>query len=277
MKIAVLTDIHANLPALEAVAAHIEAWHPDRVVVAGDLVNRGPRPLECQQFVLEKQKNQGWLTVRGNHEDYVITNSLPDAPRTGPALDVHRGSFWTYQKLGGDIRPLLDMPFQQSLDGPNGTEVRVVHASMRNNRDGIYPETRDEALRKQLGIPPALLCVGHTHRSLVRWLDDTLVVNAGSVGLPFDHDRRAGYAQLSWSRNTWRAQIIRLDYDFMRAERDFFDTNFITDAGPLAQLVLIELRQARSQLFQWAARYQDRALAGEISVQDSVREFLDLK
>ena len=47
MKIAVLADIHGNLPALEAVAAHVEAWQPDRVIVAGDLVNRGPRPLEC--------------------------------------------------------------------------------------------------------------------------------------------------------------------------------------------------------------------------------------
>jgi putative phosphoesterase len=275
MKIAVLADIHANLPALETVTAHIEAWQADRVIVAGDLVNRGPRPLECLQFVLEKQHTQGWLTVRGNHEDYVISHSLPDAPRSGQALEVHRGSFWTYQKLGRDTCPLVEMPFQQSIVGPDGSEVRVVHASMRGNRDGISPETRDETLRKQLGVPPALLCVGHTHRPLIRSVDDTLVVNAGSVGLPFDYDRRTGYAQLSWSQNTWHAQIVRLDYDFIRAERDFFETNFIDEAGPLAKLVLIELRQARSQLFQWAARYQDRALAGEISMQDSVREFLE--
>ncbi len=275
MKIAVLADIHANLPALEAVAAHIEAWQPDRVVVAGDLVNRGPRPFECLHFVLEKQNTQGWLTVRGNHEDYVITHSLPNAPRSGPALEVHRGSFWTYQKLDRDICSLVEMPFQQSLNGPDGSEMRVVHASMRGNRDGIYPETHDETLRKQLGDPPALLCVGHTHRPLIRGLDETLVVNAGSVGLPFDYDRRAGYAQLTWRQNAWHAQIVRLDYDFARAERDFFETNFIHDAGPLAQLVLIELRQARSQLFQWADRYQERALAGEISMQDSVREFVD--
>jgi putative phosphoesterase len=274
MKIAVLADIHANLPALQAVVDHVEAWQPDYVIVAGDLVNRGPHPLECLQFVQERQRTQGWLTVRGNHEDYVITHSEPDAPRNGPALEVHRGSFWTYNKLGGDVSPLLEMPFQQNLKDSSGSEVRVVHASMRGNRDGIYPETRDETLRKQIGEPPAVLCVGHTHRPLVRWLNETLVVNAGSVGLPFDNDQRTGYAQIARSHNAWHAQIVRLDYDIAQGERDFLETNFIPDAGPLAQLVLIELRQARSMLFQWAVRFQDRALAGEISMQDSVREFL---
>jgi putative phosphoesterase len=274
VKIAVLADIHANLPALQAVTAHLEAWQPDQVIVAGDLVNRGPRPLECLQFVQEKQRTQGWLTVRGNHEDYVITHSEPDAPRSGPALEVHRGSYWTYQKLGEDIRPLVEMPFQQSFQELDGSEVRVVHASMRGNRDGIYPETSDETLRRQIGAPPAVLCVGHTHRPLVRWLNGTLVVNAGSVGLPFDFDRRTGYAQIFWSRRTWHARLIRLEYDIAQEERDFAETNFIPDAGPLAQLVLIELRQARSMLFQWASRFQARALAGEISMQDSVREFL---
>ena len=72
MKLAVLADIHANLPALHSVASHIEAWQPDGVVLAGDVVNRGPRPLECLRFVQEKQRAAGWGVVRGNHEEYVM-------------------------------------------------------------------------------------------------------------------------------------------------------------------------------------------------------------
>ncbi|HEX7974983.1 MAG TPA: metallophosphoesterase, partial [Anaerolineales bacterium] len=72
MKLAVLADIHANYVALQAVAAHIQAWQPDAVIVAGDVINRGPRPAECLHFVLEKEKTEGWRLVRGNHEDYVI-------------------------------------------------------------------------------------------------------------------------------------------------------------------------------------------------------------
>ena len=153
-------------------------------------------------------------------------------------------------------------------------ELRVVHASIRGNRDGIYPETSDWTLKQQLGKPPAVFCTGHTHRSLVRRLGSVLVVNAGSVGLPFDSDQRLAYAQITLSKSGWQASIIRLPYDTLQAERDFFDTGFYTDAGPLAELVLIELRQARSQLYQWAVRYQRRALDGQISMRQSVDEYL---
>ena len=72
MKLAVLADVHANWPALQAVAADIERWQADRVVVAGDVINRGPRPVECADFVLVAA--QSWPWVRGNHEEYVLSH-----------------------------------------------------------------------------------------------------------------------------------------------------------------------------------------------------------
>lgn len=282
MKIAVLSDIHANYVALLTVAENIEAWQPDAVIMAGDLVNRGPRPAECLRFVQEKQKTCGWQVIRGNHEDYVISQAKPDAPRSGPAFEVHRASIWTYEQLERDVSALEAMPFQQSLVDPSGGEVRVVHGSMVGNRDGIYPETSD----KELGVkienpvctppspPPVLFCVGHTHRSLIRRLDGTLVVNAGSVGLPFDADTRPAYAQLTWQHNEWRAEIIRLNYDLEQARRDIFESGYHEGGGPLVRIVQIELEQARSLLFNWAIDYQQRALAGDISMQACVDEFL---
>jgi hypothetical protein len=100
-------------------------------------------------------------------------------------------------------------------------------------------------------------------------------VNAGSAGLPFDGDPRPAYARLTLNRDGWQAEIVRVAYDHQAAIRDFYDSGFMVGAGPLARLVLIELSEARSQLFQWAALYQDRALRGEISMEDSVREFLE--
>ena len=76
VKIAVLADIHANLAALEAVSEHIEHWQPDSIAIAGDIVNRGPRPRECWGFVQERMAQDGWLVLRGNHEGYVIHLSL---------------------------------------------------------------------------------------------------------------------------------------------------------------------------------------------------------
>ncbi len=274
MKLAVLADIHANFTALQTVTAHIEAWQPDRVVVAGDVVNRGPRPLECLRFVQDKQRTQGWLTVRGNHEDYVIGCSKPDAPRSGPQFDIQRTGYWTVQQLNGNVAALEAMPFQQGFQAPDGSKVCITHASMRGNRDGIYPETTDEELRQQIKPEANLFCIGHTHRPLVRRIEETLVVNVGSAGLPFDRDPRVSYAQLTWQPGEWQAEIIRLDYDRQQTENDFFDSGFMTDSGALAPLILNEFYTAQSRLYYWVEAYQARVLAGEISMEESAREFL---
>jgi putative phosphoesterase len=274
MKVAVLADIHANWAALQAVYEDIHSWKPDLVLVGGDIVNRGPKPAECLQFIQEKQRQEGWRMVRGNHEDYVIMISRPDAPRQGPAFDVHLPVYWTYLRLGCDASELEAMPLRQSFNDPAGGEFRLVHASMLGSRDGIYPETSDRELAKKIGTPPAVFCVGHTHRPLIRQLNGTLVVNVGSAGLPFDLDTRPSYGCLTWRRSGWSAEIVRVDYDLRQAEQDFYDTGYLGQAGPLVDLVLIELRTGRSQLFNWAIRYQDLALQGKISMQESVERFL---
>jgi len=87
MKIAVLADIHANFRALEIVVDNVERWKPDYVFVAGDIVNRGPRSSCCLNLILEKQKNDGWFTIRGNHEDYVIERNQPEDPKDGPIYE----------------------------------------------------------------------------------------------------------------------------------------------------------------------------------------------
>jgi len=275
MKLAVIADIHANLAALETVVDHLDAWQPDVVVVAGDIVNRGPRPVECLRFVQERESSEGWLTVLGNHEEYVIAQSRPDAPRLGPAFEIFESSFWTYQQLECDVGPLEAMPFQQTVPIEDGTEVRIVHASVRGTRDGIFPETPDEVLTKQIGRPHVpLFCVGHTHWPLVRQLDHTLVVNVGAVGMPFDGDRRASHGQLTWRHGRWQAEIVRLPYDWLRAERDYVRTGFLDEGGPFARLMLVELQRAQSQLYGWTHAYEQAVLAGELSVQDSVDRYL---
>ncbi len=282
MKIAVIGDPHANYSALQATVEHVEAWKPDEVVVVGDVVNRGPRPSECMSLLLDKVRSRGWLLLRGNHEDYVISQSLPDAPRLGPAFEVHRASYWTYTQLNCDVTELQKMPLQQSLRDPKGAEIRFVHASMQGMRVGIYPETDDQTLSQRIGedsqepCDPALsvFCVGHTHRPLVRSLHGALVINAGSAGLPFDRDTRPAYAQLSWRRGKWQAKIVRLEYDRLQTERDYYQNGYLENGGPLARIVQYELATARSLLYCWAVKYQEPAAAGLITVEESVREYL---
>src|SRR5690349_15633113 len=193
-KLAVLSDMHGNFAALQAVADHIKRWRPDAVVVAGDVVNRGPRSRDCLRFVLARAADSGWRIIRGNHEEYVLRVVRDPSARPGLEGAVRENVGWTARQLGDDL-PLIDgWPAQASLQAPDGGEARVVHASMRSNRDNILPDTPDDVVRAQIAPAPPLICVGHTHRPLVRTVDATLVVNAGSAGLPFDGDVRASYA-----------------------------------------------------------------------------------
>lgn len=156
----------------------------------------------------------------------------------------------------------------------DGSTARVVHASMRGTRDGIFLETPDDVLRQQIVPPPKLFVVGHTHKPLVRAIDETLVVNVGAVGLPFDLDPRACYAQLTWREGQWAAEIVRVDYDRAQADRDFDETGFIDEAGPIARLIRDELAQARSNLFEWTRDYEAAVVAGQMTMADSVTRFL---
>ncbi len=274
MKIAVLTDIHANYIALETVYDHLSHWHPDLVLVAGDTVNRGPRSQDCLQFVLQKEREEGWILIRGNHEEYVIDRAHPADPKSGPLYDMYLPVHFTYQQLNRDISDLTRLPEMYSFVHQQKGEVRMAHASMHGNRDGVYPETRTAELRRKIAPPPAVFVTGHTHRPFVCWLDGSLVINAGSVGLPFDGDTRPSYAQITHLNGQWRGEIIRLPYDLQQAERDFITTGFLDQAGPLAELIILELRWGYSQLFQWSSIYADPILKGLITVEEATREFL---
>ena len=268
MKIAVLSDIHGNLPALQRVADHIEQWQADQVIVNGDIVNRGPLSAACWEFV----QAQGWAVVSGNHEAYVASWLDPQTIRTGPEFEINQSSFWTFQRLNGIVEVLLRLPARLSLVGPDAGEVRLTHGSMRGNRDGIYPFTTDEELRHKIEPPPAVFISGHTHKPLIRYVDQTLVLNVGSAGCTFDGDARASYGQLVWGSGRWSATIIRLDYDRHQTDQDFHQSGFF-EGGPLAYLMYLEWRNAANNINGWIQRYEAHVLAGEITLADSVARY----
>jgi len=276
MKIAVLADIHSNLHALRAIIHDIEIWDPDITVVAGDVLNRGPHPRECLEIVLQYQSTENWVVLLGNHEGYVLNQAQWESQNIKSEFMVYRASIWTYEQVRSKIKAFAKMPSFYSINLPPSAEVRFAHASMRSNRDGIYRETSDGTLARQIGSPPTVFCIGHTHIPLIRRLDGTLIVNAGSAGLPFDGDPRPAYARITWTNSIWQAHIKRVTYDLESAKKDFYRTGYLNEAGPLAQIVLLELVQAQSLLYHWSIKYQKTVLEGELSMEDSVKQFLSL-
>ncbi len=275
MKIAILSDIHGNWPGMLRVVEHIDQWQPDIVVVAGDTVNRGPRSAACWAFVQGKMRDAGWLGILGNHEEYVIAQADPAAPRSGIEFELRKPSLWTYEQLGCDMSLLQALPRWLDLPSPAGT-VRFTHGSMLGTRDGVYRFTPDEDLPAKIGEPaPAAFCVGHTHQPLVRRSHGTVVVNAGAAGMPFDGDWRVSYAQLTLMNAGWRGEIVRLEYDRDQADRDFAEAGFIEGAGPLARVMQRELQVASGLLYTWFKLYEERVKQGEMTLEAAVEEYLD--
>lgn len=276
MKLALLADVHANLPAFQAVLEDLAAWQPDRVAFLGDVLNRGARPEACWSLLQDKVATEDWVVLRGNHEEYVASRERTQPEPGSPAFAIAASSWWTYRRLGLRAAVLDALPFSLSLADPAGGELRLAHASMLGTREGLYPESDDAEIRSRLGPPGAVLfAAGHTHRPLVRRLDPTLVVNTGAVGMPFDGDPRASYARCRWRRGRWEAEIRRLPYDRQDTEVDFVHTGFLAEGGPLVPLMLQELRLARPLIGNWARRYEADCLAGRITVAASVRRYLE--
>lgn len=273
MKIAVLSDIHGNVPALSAVLDDIAHWQPDRVIVNGDLVSRGPYSLDCLRLVQTRFPEALFLT--GNHETYVLRCADFPADKDSPTLDIDRFADWARRQLGAaveEIRAWGDHLDLTGLDG--GASVHITHGSRLGNRDGISARTTDEDLLAKLGESRDLFIGSHTHKPLLRRFNTTLVVNTGSVGQPMDGDARSAYGRFTLHAGVWQAEIMRIAYDKVQAERDFIESGFLAEAGPMAKLIYLELQQSRAHVGPWHRSYIDAIKARKMSVADAVEDYL---
>lgn len=255
-RIAIFADVHGNVPALEAVLADIAGQGVDEVLVAGDLVGRGPQGSRVARRIREL----GFPTIGGNHEDYMLDFRRGEVPAEWIEADEWAASRWMAAELSeDDAAYLAALPF--SLVRPG---LRLVHGTPRSKREGIGPWTSDEKLEAHLGeVPEPMLVCAHTHRPLVRELTAGTVVNVGSVGLPFNGDRRAQYAIFTRAGGAggaadsdvrWQVEFRQVGYDLDRIFAIYESSGFLAHGGITARLLRLELEHARPLLvpfLQW--------------------------
>jgi predicted phosphodiesterase len=274
MRVAVFSDVQANLPALEEAVDRIEAWQPELVVMAGDLVNRGPDSLGCLRLFDRYRRGQGWLPVQGNHEVWVLRCGR-EAPRSEGDRAIRQFTDWAWRQVAPEVEALEGWADHLCFYPPGTADwVHVTHGSMTGNRDGITASTPDEALAAKVPAGVALFVVGHTHRVLQRRALGMDIVNVGSVGSPFDGDVRGSWAKLVYAHDRWNVEIERFNYDRARAARDFESSGFLDQGGPLARLVFLEWQRAQLLIGGWRERYEPAVLAGEIPLARSIDKYL---
>ena len=224
MRIALISDIHGNSIALDAVLADIEAQGGvDGYWLLGDFSGMGFDPVG----VLERMaKLPNAVFTRGNHDRYIVTGERPgpsDAdvlahPKLLPfVLSMATNLAWTQGQIlaSGWWSWFEHLPLETRLTLPDGTRVLGVHAAPGlDDGPGIIPLLTDAELRVLLAPAQAdLVIVGHTHVPLDRTLDGVRVFNLGSVSNPLRTRLEASYALLGASKAGYDLQLRYVDYD----------------------------------------------------------------
>jgi len=200
MRIAVLSDVHANLPALEAVLRDVDAARPDQVWVAGDLVGYNPWPNEVVAVLRERHVK----AIRGNHDRAVLSGDTSWFNELAAAAIRWTRIVLTPASVGY-LSSLEDRTRARVAEGT----VAMYHGSPRNDDEYVMPWAADEALVRMAGAPFTVL--GHTHLPMSLAFPSGLLVNPGSVGQPRDQDPRAAWGLLDTT--ACRFDVRRVAYD----------------------------------------------------------------
>jgi predicted phosphodiesterase len=226
VRYALISDIHANLPALEAVLADIDTRKDvDATYHLGDLVGYAPWPNEVVDLI----RSRAIAGVAGNYDSTVGTNYKHcgcryEDPRQEELSHISYG--WTRQHVSPATRNwLAGLPFRIDLL-PNGGHVAgprvvLVHGTPTHNTLYWTEDRPDEFCLKMAALaglkPGDVIAFGHTHLPWQRELNGIRFVNTGSVGRPKDGDWRAGYVLLEVGGDTSTVEFIRVEYDVERA------------------------------------------------------------
>ncbi len=238
MRIAVLSDIHANVQALEAVMNDIVNQQCEHVFCLGDLALAGPQPKEVMDYVMQQQG--AWTIIQGN-TDKMIAQYGPEV------VEFLEAQYPVMANAIADDITLLDdshraflegLPPQLSLD-VEGCSVLLVHGSPRANNEDILPEMPLEEVEEIIsGTKEKLILCGHTHIPCgYQTNTNQTVVNVGSVGRPMTEQPKACYAIIDFSQGSFEIRHRFVDYDNQTAAKIMTERGFM-GADRLADLLL---------------------------------------
>ena len=237
MKYALLSDIHANLPALEAVLRDVEQRGVDAMYHLGDLTGYAPWPNEVVSLLRQREISG----IAGNYDSTVATDykhcgCRADSPHEEELS--HISYEWTRQHVSSATKSYLaSLPFRidiRPLGGHiAGPSIVLLHGNQTLNTVYVTEDRTEDFLSKMaVGVGASagdVICFGHTHKAWQRVVNAVRFVNTGSVGRPKDGDPRAGYAIVTAEGGQLSAEFARVPYDVERVAREIISNGLPTE------------------------------------------------
>lgn len=216
MKVGVISDLHANLPATETILDYLNSQNVGAIFCAGDVVGFGANPNE----VIELIKQQQVSCVMGNYDNAVAYDEytagrVPSTPRTEELKQS--ALVWTQKNVKSNNKEYLKSLPLIAKYTIEGKSIKILHAGPNHLDEWIVPEDELRLENLQKTVQADIIIIGHTHRAFACTVRDTLILNPGAVGRSLNGDTRASSAILD--TETRLVELISLDYDIESAVR----------------------------------------------------------
>lgn len=237
MKVAILSDIHGNMQALESVMGDIKENNCEKVLCLGDLAMAGPEPAKVIDFV---KSQDNWIVIQGN-TDKMIADFTPEILKnTENAFPVMAHALADDVLFLSDDRKeyLKNLPVQKELE-IEGVKVLMVHGSPRKNNEDILPDMPISEIEEIIkGVDADVVFCGHTHVPAgYQTNTKQTVVNVGSVGRPMTKEPKSCYCIANFENGSFSIEHRFVDYDRVKAAK-IMATRAFDGAEKLAEMIL---------------------------------------
>jgi putative phosphoesterase len=241
-RLGLISDVHANLPALQAVLLCFEQSQVDIILCAGDQI-AGPYPNES----IELLRRHNVVTIRGNTDTSFIDLCRGRAPVEQYKTRQYALIRWSAEKVNsGTLAWLECLPEECVFSTPENQNVHIAHGSPGNPSGGLDPQKDGMAVeRAAMESRGSLLVVGHSHRQWFRQYQSAVICNPGAVCGPLDGTLAAQYALADWAHGRWKITLQSAEYDLTDLRRGFSESGLLDAGGPLARAYLSSLETGR--------------------------------
>lgn len=244
MRIAILSDIHGNNVAFEAVLEDIRYKGMEEIIIAGDHFNDIPQPM---QVFNKLNMTKAWI-IKGNKEERVLNYHKGKFPEWNSYLQM--ASFlWTYKQFNAEVFDYIQkLPEQIVIELPEKDSIRVVHGSPFKIDELLYPNKDEDRIEKLLSsIKEKVLIYGHIHTQWHRRIADKLIINPGSVGISYNKKGFAEYSIIEWNSEQWEVEECLVEYDKLKLEQEFHRSGYLVEGGAFARAVLTSIQRNKDE------------------------------
>lgn len=257
MRLAIIADIHGNLPAFETVLTDLKRHAPDLLVIAGDIVIGAPDSVACWQLA----QSLGCPIVRGNHERYLSHFGTAQADPVW-LTDRFAPVQWAVRQFSEEARQTIAaLPLVIHL--PAAPDLCIVHASPRADTESVALHMTGETLAAIFAdVNDQTIVRGHNHIPRTQPWGERQIVTTGSVGLALEGHPAAQYVLVDQVKGGWLAQHQSVAYPVEATLQRFVATDYVAQTGPMGRLFQREVATA-SHYFVPFLRYYGQWLQQE--------------